>query len=657
MGEYCDGDGADEMYEPDDAEPDYYEDQMTEPEDYDAYRYDEEQDENDQQTWGASCPEGSDASRSEERRSRPWARGDASGASDASIQSLCDELWEGLLLPARAGHEVGELLSLLRSIGEHNGATGLLRVLSVIDAVRLQWLMKLSGSKRDRLPDAGELQSLAVLDDVLWELEAYIQDHCEPVDRTRLQVPWHEHAVQAVFHLPDLMQANSEPSDIDSYVRKLWSSLLCAARVMDQYLAIILHDGIRAAEQAAVQLVGGVGDSACLNEEHARAWQEGIEMMSEVLTRATKDAAASSLFAPRSPWARVYHLSDSVAWPSFRAEWQDGCGLPLSVTEHDVAVANARRAYRCLDGEGNEVLIWAGLALQCNIWVPRGDRFGLYWLDPPPESHAPTGSHLMRPATQHSVSPGTSLTRTTPQLGSPLELSSFAPCSSGTAAGSSTGSSPDPWASLRVGPAARAQSQTDERQTDAAQRADTVCLHMATTGLMPGRVAQISYIRLVGDRVSLARDLYFSVENMEPVAEKIVGLSAADLQRLSGGRTVLECLPEIEADLADCLFVVHSMEFVRRFLEAERATALVSPGSAIELMRVFMPVLQLPGGTPYKWPSIREILSCLSISADTVRGETTTIFCAAPRSEADARSRATSLYLALVEGRRRHILP
>ncbi len=149
----------------------------------------------------------------------------------------------------------------------------------------------------------------------------------------------------------------------------------------------------------------------------------------------------------------------------------------------------------------------------------------------------------------------------------------------------------------------------------------TVFLDTETTGFKPGNVVQLSYVIVGGQEEPVARNFWFSVDYVEPEAERVHGMSVEVLKELSHGRVFADASEIVTHDLSGSLVVTHNVQFDRLFLETElrRCQSVWPARETFCTMQHFTPILRLPGNYGYKWPRLEELMRYLHVPAEDVQ--------------------------------------
>ena len=138
-----------------------------------------------------------------------------------------------------------------------------------------------------------------------------------------------------------------------------------------------------------------------------------------------------------------------------------------------------------------------------------------------------------------------------------------------------------------------------------------------TSGLRPGRIIQLSYVMLDGDKVT-GKNFFFYTEYIESSASAVHGITVEKLLKLSGGHTFSEYIDEIQDDFdkAD-LTVAHNFPFDFNFMSAEFSwqERLFKFKQSFDTMRFFTPYAKIPNksGKGFKYPKLTELAECFCV--------------------------------------------
>ncbi len=173
-----------------------------------------------------------------------------------------------------------------------------------------------------------------------------------------------------------------------------------------------------------------------------------------------------------------------------------------------------------------------------------------------------------------------------------------------------------------------------------------------TTGLMPGRIIQLSYI--LDDGVKpVGKNFYFAVDYIEPSAVAVHGISLEKLKMLSGGHTFSEYAEEIYEDFANAsLIIAHNVRFDLSFMIAEfkYMDRIFRYKESLDSMKYFTPIMKIPklGKLTYKYPKLSELMEFAEVYPYDVSRAIEKIFGSFEGSGFHAADfDATALYLAI----------
>lgn len=171
-----------------------------------------------------------------------------------------------------------------------------------------------------------------------------------------------------------------------------------------------------------------------------------------------------------------------------------------------------------------------------------------------------------------------------------------------------------------------------------------------TTGLVPGRVIQLSYVLDYGDKVE-GKNFFFAVDYVPEEASKIHGFTTEKLAILSKGKTFSDYADEIYNDfsVAD-LIIAHNDKFDINFLAHEFSYIDIEFKFKASLcsMRYFTPILKIQrksGG--YKYPKLSEVAEFFELYPYDVTRKCIELFKTNDVSFHDARYDTTTMYLCM----------
>lgn len=178
-----------------------------------------------------------------------------------------------------------------------------------------------------------------------------------------------------------------------------------------------------------------------------------------------------------------------------------------------------------------------------------------------------------------------------------------------------------------------------------------------TTGLIPGRIIQLSYIMQSETEVR-AKNFFFAVEYVEPSAVAVHGFTPEKLAVLSGGKTFSCDIDEIYDDFAAAdLIVAHNVRFDINFMIAEFCyqDRRFRYKNEFDTMKFFTPIMKLSreNHKGYKYPKLSEMIEYFDIYPYDVTRKTAELFSVPGTGGHDARYDSTALYLAFNEGAKR----
>ena len=178
----------------------------------------------------------------------------------------------------------------------------------------------------------------------------------------------------------------------------------------------------------------------------------------------------------------------------------------------------------------------------------------------------------------------------------------------------------------------------------------TIYFDTETTGLVPGRIIQLSYIIDYGDKVK-GKNFFFAVDYVPEEASKIHGFTTEKLAVLSMGKTFSDYADEIYNDFSTAdLIVAHNDKFDITFLTAEFSYIDIAFkfNASLCSMKYFTPILKIQrksGG--YKYPKLSEVADFFELYPYDVTRKCKELFNSYEVSFHDARYDTALLYLSV----------
>ena len=180
-----------------------------------------------------------------------------------------------------------------------------------------------------------------------------------------------------------------------------------------------------------------------------------------------------------------------------------------------------------------------------------------------------------------------------------------------------------------------------------------ICFDTETTSLYPGQICQLSYVMQDGEKL-MARNLFFTVDEMDYSAFMVHGFSKEKLLALSNGKRFSDYIDIIEKDfsLAD-IVVSHNTAFDFQFMRAEferlNRTFLVK--NEFCTMKKSTPICKLSRskGSGYKYPKLAELCNYFGITDNHIMETIQKVF-GVKAGFHDARFDSSALLLALNYG-------
>lgn len=174
-------------------------------------------------------------------------------------------------------------------------------------------------------------------------------------------------------------------------------------------------------------------------------------------------------------------------------------------------------------------------------------------------------------------------------------------------------------------------------------------LDIEGTGTQHNQIAQLAYI-ITDDELNVvcAKNFFFKVENMNPFAQRLHGLSIEYLRRASDGATFADHYSEIQHDLGNTLLVCHNTRSDYDLLASEysRLGNEYTPQSHFCTMAHFKPICEIYDRSgKVKPPSLRELIDYHQISNEMIYECATKLFACRHVQPHDSRFDAAAIFL------------
>lgn len=178
-----------------------------------------------------------------------------------------------------------------------------------------------------------------------------------------------------------------------------------------------------------------------------------------------------------------------------------------------------------------------------------------------------------------------------------------------------------------------------------------------TTGLIPGRIIQLSYIMTDGVN-TVAKNFFFGVDYIDPSASAVHGFTVEKLAVLADGHTFSSDIDEIYDDFLSADFIVaHNVKFDIGFLIAEFCyqDRIFRYRESFDTMKFFTPIMKMERSNHkgYKYPKLGEMCEFLDVYPYDITKKSIELFSTGNVFGHDARYDTVALYLCYMEGIKR----
>ena len=184
-----------------------------------------------------------------------------------------------------------------------------------------------------------------------------------------------------------------------------------------------------------------------------------------------------------------------------------------------------------------------------------------------------------------------------------------------------------------------------------------------TTGVKPGSICQLSYILVdtsTKPQKTIGKNIFFTVDEMEPEAERIHGFSLEKLYELSEGMYFEDLYADFINDFLEADFIIgHNVQFDIKFLKHELLGLgeFFEPNNVFCTMKYYKDICKIlrPTGD-YKNPKLEEVINFLGITKDQISSKADELFQGSGDYH-DARFDTAATYLLIIEGLKKGYIP
>ena len=186
-----------------------------------------------------------------------------------------------------------------------------------------------------------------------------------------------------------------------------------------------------------------------------------------------------------------------------------------------------------------------------------------------------------------------------------------------------------------------------------------------TTSIRPGSICQLSYILTDTDckpQKTTGHNFFFTVEEMDPNAEKVHHFSLEKLYQLSNGLYFEDQFEQFLQDFIDADFVIgHNVPFDIKFLKHELEALYMDteyvPKNIFCTMKYYKDVCKIVNQSgSYKNPRLEEAVKFLNITDKQIVDTANKLFDGSGNYH-DARFDTAATYLVVIEGIKKGLIP
>lgn len=184
-----------------------------------------------------------------------------------------------------------------------------------------------------------------------------------------------------------------------------------------------------------------------------------------------------------------------------------------------------------------------------------------------------------------------------------------------------------------------------------------------TTGIKPGSICQLSYITVDTDvkpNITTGRNIFFTVEFIEPGAQEVHGFTLEYLYEVSEGQYFEDLYESFLDDFNSADIVIgHNVNFDINFLkhELEGCDVDYTPKNIFCTMKYYKDICKLyKSNGDFKNPKLSEAVNFLGITDEKIVETSNKLFAGSGKFH-DARFDTTATYLIVTEGIKKGLIP
>lgn len=184
-----------------------------------------------------------------------------------------------------------------------------------------------------------------------------------------------------------------------------------------------------------------------------------------------------------------------------------------------------------------------------------------------------------------------------------------------------------------------------------------------TTSIKPGSICQLSYITVDASakpQVTIGKNFFFTVEEMDPSAEQVHGFSLEKLYNLSEGQYFEDLVMDFIDDFKNSDFIIgHNVNFDIKFLKHELLMLGENfiPKNIFCTMAYYKDICRIPKANgEVKNPKLSEVIDWLNISSEQISQTSERLFEGSGNYH-DARFDTAATYLLVIEGLKKGYFP